>query len=181
MFPWQRRRRQQSIQGDTCFATLICHSAATACTQLRDIVCAERRCLPMSAGRQMSTVYQMARPGLVKTKKAGSKSWGRHQACEDLGSALTSCRLGRRAQQIWCQGDADVKARTSHERPSRRYFFQASYSDATWHTAVGKATGTCESLGRGTGAPRGVLPLVRPICAGVSSLHAALDNLLQVL
>ena len=81
----------------------------------------------------------------------------------------------------WCQGDADVKARTSHERPSRRYFFQASYSDATWHTAVGKATGTCESLGRGTGAPRGVLPLVRPICAGVSSLHAALDNLLQVL
>ena len=94
MFPWQRRRRQQSIQGDTCFATLICHSAATACTQLRDIVCAERRCLPMSAGRQMSTVYQMARPGLVKTKKAGSKSWGRHQACEDLGSALTSCRLG---------------------------------------------------------------------------------------
>ena len=48
----------------------------------------------MSAGRQMSTVYQMARPGLVKTKKAGSKSWGRHQACEDLGSALTSYRLG---------------------------------------------------------------------------------------
>ena len=69
---------------------------------------------------------------------------------DHLGSALTSCRLGRRAQQIWCQGDADVKARTSHERPSRRYFFQASYSDATWHTVVGKATSTCESLGRGT-------------------------------
>ena len=90
-------------------------------------------------------------------RKAGSNSWGRHQACEDLGSALTSCRLGWRAQKIRCQGDADV---TPHERPSRRYFFQASYSDATWHTAVGKATSTCESLGRGTGAPRGVLPLV---------------------
>ena len=50
--------------------------------------------VPMSAGRQMATVYQMERPGLLKTKKAGSKSWGRHQACEDLGSALTSCRLG---------------------------------------------------------------------------------------
>ena len=78
----------------------------------------------MSAGRQMSTVYQMARPGLVKTKKAGSKSWGRHQACEDLGSALTSCRLGWRAQKIRCHGDADV---TPHERPSRRYFFQVQF------------------------------------------------------
>ena len=32
MFPWQRRRRQQSIQGDTCFATLICSAAATGVT-----------------------------------------------------------------------------------------------------------------------------------------------------
>ena len=57
-------------------------------------------------------------------------------------------------------GEQGVYEATPHEGPSRRYFFQASYSDATWHTAVGKATGTCESLGRGTGAPRGVLPLV---------------------
>ena len=119
---------------------------------MRDIVCAERRCLPMSAGRQMSTVYQMARPGLVKTKKAGSKSWGRHQACEDLGSALTSCRLGWRAQKIRCHGDADV---TPHERPSRRYFFQASYSDAARRQAKPATTrGLCTvPLARPSGAP----------------------------
>ena len=55
-----------------------------------------------------------------------------HRHCSDAdGSERPS--EGRPVLPVagsWCQGDADVKARTSHERPSRRYFFQASYSDA---------------------------------------------------
>ena len=70
----------------------------------------------MSAGRQMSTVYQMARPGLVKTKKAGSKSWGRYQACEDLGGAAVPGHVCDRT--LWhLEGSQPMRPSGMHDLP----------------------------------------------------------------